>query len=176
MQSRRRSASSATSSGSARRRYEGSRPPFVDMPLTIVAKLRRRAKLLQAHSAQENYPARLSPLAERGHLPSRGQGRSPSPAEMRHARDEPALGRGRASRGSRSPRGHPDGPGRVAPRQGSCRSRQSHAWRADCRTGHMASGSGSSIVLSYTFVGVSSRARGRHSRRTGHSLLLPGLP
>ena len=32
----------------------------------------------------------------RGDLPSRGPGRGPSPAEMRHARDEPTPGGGRA--------------------------------------------------------------------------------
>src|SRR5215204_7380860 len=37
---------------------------------------------------------------------------------MRHAGHEPALGGSVASRGSRSPWGHADGPGRMAPRQG----------------------------------------------------------
>src|SRR3954468_10238234 len=46
---------------------------------------------------------------------------------MRYARDEPALGRGRAGRSSRSPWGPADGPGRMALRQGSRRARQSHA-------------------------------------------------
>src|SRR3954451_22706746 len=49
---------------------------------------------------------------------------------MRYARDEPALGRGRAGRGSRSPWGHADGPGRMAPRPGPRRARQSHAGAA----------------------------------------------
>src|SRR3954470_9127057 len=49
---------------------------------------------------------------------------------MRHAGDEPALGRGRAGRGSRSPWGHADGPGRMAPRQGPRRAGQSHAGAA----------------------------------------------
>src|SRR3954447_1273156 len=44
----------------------------------------------------------------RGDLPATGQGRGPGPAPMRYARDEPALGRGRTSRGSRSPWGHAD--------------------------------------------------------------------
>src|SRR3954470_12456649 len=46
---------------------------------------------------------------------------------MRYARDEPALGGSRTSRGSRSPWGHADGPGRMAPRQGPRRARQPHA-------------------------------------------------
>src|SRR4051794_34122020 len=48
----------------------------------------------------------------------------------RYARDEPALGRGRAGRGSRSPWGHADGPGRMAPRQGPRRAGQPHAGAA----------------------------------------------
>ena len=63
----------------------------------------------------------------RGDLPATGQGRSPGAAAMRYARDEPALGRGRAGRSSRSPGGHADGPGRMALREGSRRARQSHA-------------------------------------------------
>src|SRR3954447_10228558 len=63
----------------------------------------------------------------RSDLPATGQGRGPGPAPMRYARDEPALGRGRAGRGSRSPWGPADGPGRMAPREGSRRARQSHA-------------------------------------------------
>src|SRR3954466_12654109 len=46
---------------------------------------------------------------------------------MRHAGHEPAPGGSRAGRGSRSPWGHADGPGRMAPRQGPRRARQSHA-------------------------------------------------
>src|SRR4051812_6106771 len=63
----------------------------------------------------------------RGDLPATGQGRSPGPAAMRHAGHEPASGGSRASRGSRSPWGPADGPGRMAPRQGRRRARQSHA-------------------------------------------------
>src|SRR3954453_8631007 len=44
--------------------------------------------------------------------------------------DAPAPGGSRTSRGSRSPWGHADGPGRMAPRQGSRRARQSHAGAA----------------------------------------------
>src|SRR5215218_9180439 len=51
----------------------------------------------------------------------------PGAAPLRHAGHEPALGRGRTSRGARSPGGPADGPGRMAPRQGSRRARQSHA-------------------------------------------------
>src|SRR4051794_11115208 len=46
---------------------------------------------------------------------------------MRYAGHEPAPGGSRTSRGSRSPWGHADGPGRMAPRQGPRRARQSHA-------------------------------------------------
>src|SRR5829696_3926853 len=53
----------------------------------------------------------------RGDLPATGQGRGPGAAPMRHAGHEPALGRGRTSRGARSPWDHADGPGRMAPRQ-----------------------------------------------------------
>src|SRR3954464_6540582 len=66
----------------------------------------------------------------RGDLPATGQGRGPGAAAMRYARDEPALGRGRAGRGSRSPWGPADGPSRMAPRQGSRRAKQSHAGAA----------------------------------------------
>src|SRR3954454_4305207 len=66
----------------------------------------------------------------RGDLPATGQGRGPGAAAMRYARDEPALGGSRTSRGSRSPWGHADGLGRMAPRQGSRRARQSHAGAA----------------------------------------------
>src|SRR4051794_7374549 len=66
----------------------------------------------------------------RGDLPATGQGRSPGHAEVRHASDEPALGGSRASRGSWSPWGYADGPGRMALHQGPCRARQSHAGAA----------------------------------------------
>src|SRR3954467_2856259 len=66
----------------------------------------------------------------RGDLPATGQGCGPGPAAMRYAGHEPALGRGRAGRGSRSPWGHADGPGRMAPRQGPRRARQPHAGAA----------------------------------------------
>src|SRR3954471_20819955 len=56
----------------------------------------------------------------RGDLPATGQGRSPGAAAMRYARDEPALGGSRAGRGSRSPWGPADGPGRMALHQGHC--------------------------------------------------------
>src|SRR4051794_22785724 len=46
------------------------------------------------------------------------------------ARHEPASGGSRTSRGSRSPRGHADGPGRMAPRRRPCRAGQSHAGAA----------------------------------------------
>src|SRR4051812_32035685 len=49
---------------------------------------------------------------------------------MRHAGHEPAPGGSRAGRGSRSPWGHADGPGRMAPHQGPRRVRQSHAGAA----------------------------------------------
>src|SRR4051795_8562340 len=41
--------------------------------------------------------------------------------------DAPALGGSRTSRGSRSPWGPADGPGRMTPRQGPRRARQPHA-------------------------------------------------
>src|SRR3954464_10341506 len=66
----------------------------------------------------------------RGDLPPGGQGRGPGPAPMRHAGHEPAPGGSRTGRGSRSPWGHADGPGRMAPRQGPRRARQSHAGAA----------------------------------------------
>src|SRR5215212_7762483 len=66
----------------------------------------------------------------RGDLPATGQGRSPGPAAMRHAGHEPALGGSRAGRGSRSPWGPADGPGRMALHQGPCRARQSYAGAA----------------------------------------------
>src|SRR3954462_1325019 len=66
----------------------------------------------------------------RSDLPATGQGRSLGAAPMRHAGHEPALGRGRTSRGSRSPWGHADGPGRMAPRQGPRRAGQPHAGAA----------------------------------------------
>src|SRR3954470_20734809 len=66
----------------------------------------------------------------RGDLPAAGQGRSPGPAAMRHAGHEPAPGGSRAGRGSRSPWGPADGPGRMAPHQGPCRTRQPHAGAA----------------------------------------------
>src|SRR3954469_2457470 len=46
---------------------------------------------------------------------------------MRHAGHEPAPGGSRAGRGSRSPWGPADGPGRMALHQGPCRTRQPHA-------------------------------------------------
>src|SRR4051794_28773331 len=49
---------------------------------------------------------------------------------MRYAGHEPAPGGSRAGRGSRSPWGHADGPGRMAPRQGPRRARQPHAGAA----------------------------------------------
>src|SRR3954468_13678297 len=49
---------------------------------------------------------------------------------MRHAGHEPAPGGSRAGRGSRSPWGHADGPGRMAPHQGPRRARQPHAGAA----------------------------------------------
>src|SRR3954469_20542092 len=66
----------------------------------------------------------------RGDLPTTGQGRSPGPAEVRHASDKPASGGSRAGRGSRSPWGYADGPGRMALHQGPRRARQSHAGAA----------------------------------------------
>src|SRR3954465_6964596 len=66
----------------------------------------------------------------RSDLPPGGQGRSLGAAPMRHAGHEPALGGSRTSRGSRSPWGPADGPGRMAPRQGARRARQSHAGAA----------------------------------------------
>src|SRR3954468_6474842 len=63
----------------------------------------------------------------RGDLPATGQGRGLGAAPMRYAGHEPAPGGSRTSRGSRSPWGHADGPGRMAPRQGPRRARQSHA-------------------------------------------------
>src|SRR4051812_33351363 len=65
-----------------------------------------------------------------GDLPATGQGRSLGPAPMRHAGHEPAPGGSRTGRGSRSPWGHADGPGRMAPRQGPRRARQPHAGAA----------------------------------------------
>src|SRR3954453_22013896 len=61
---------------------------------------------------------------------STGQGRGLGAAPMRHAGHEPAPGGSRPSRGSRSPWGHADGPGRMAPRQGPRRARQPHAGAA----------------------------------------------
>src|SRR3954463_348479 len=49
---------------------------------------------------------------------------------MRYAGHEPAPGGSLTGRGSRSPWGHADGPGRMAPRQGPRRARQSHAGAA----------------------------------------------
>src|SRR3954452_25545493 len=49
---------------------------------------------------------------------------------MRHAGHEPAPGGSRAGRGSRSPWGHADGPGRMAPHQGPRRAGQPHAGAA----------------------------------------------
>src|SRR4051794_6168339 len=66
----------------------------------------------------------------RSNLPATGQGRGLGPAPMRHAGHEPAPGGSRTSRGSRSPWGHADGPGRMASRQGPRRARQSHAGAA----------------------------------------------
>src|SRR3954465_1386962 len=66
----------------------------------------------------------------RGDLPPGGQGRSLGAAPMRHAGHEPASGGSRASRGSRSPWGPAEGPGRMAPRQGPRRAGQSHAGAA----------------------------------------------
>src|SRR3954464_12237686 len=66
----------------------------------------------------------------RGDLPATGQGRGPGPAPMRYAGHEPAPGGSRISRGSRSPWGHADGPGRMAPHQGPRRARQPHAGAA----------------------------------------------
>src|SRR3954468_13811070 len=66
----------------------------------------------------------------RGDLPPGGQGRSLGAAPMRHAGHEPASSGSRISRGSRSPWGHADGPGRMAPRQGARRAGQPHAGAA----------------------------------------------
>src|SRR4051812_31556079 len=66
----------------------------------------------------------------RSDLPATGQGRGLGAAPMRHAGHEPAPGGSRTSRGSRSPWGHADGPGRMAPRQGPRRARQPHAGAA----------------------------------------------
>src|SRR3954451_25004943 len=66
----------------------------------------------------------------RGDLPPGGQGRGLGAAPMRYAGHEPAPGGSRTSRGSRSPWGHADGPGRMASRQGPRRARQSHAGAA----------------------------------------------
>src|SRR4051794_29952094 len=66
----------------------------------------------------------------RSDLPATGQGRSLGAAPMRYAGHEPASGGSRTSRGSRSPWGHADGPGRMAPRQGPRRAGQSHAGAA----------------------------------------------
>src|SRR4029453_17898557 len=63
----------------------------------------------------------------RGDLPATGQGRRPGPTTMRHAGDELASGGSGTSRGSRSPWGPADGPGRMALHQGPCRARQPHA-------------------------------------------------
>src|SRR3954469_22165978 len=63
----------------------------------------------------------------RGDLPATGQGRGLGAAPMRYAGHEPASGGSRTSRGSRSPWGHADGPGRMAPRQGPRRAGQPHA-------------------------------------------------
>src|SRR4051794_12138055 len=63
----------------------------------------------------------------RGDRPATGQGRGLGAAPMRHAGHEPASGGSRTSRGSRSPWGHADGPGRMAPRQGPRRAGQPHA-------------------------------------------------
>src|SRR3954463_11107759 len=66
----------------------------------------------------------------RSDLPPGGQGRSLGHAQVRHAGHEPASSGSRTSRGSRSPWGHADGPGRMAPRQGPRRARQPHAGAA----------------------------------------------
>src|SRR4051794_1563625 len=66
----------------------------------------------------------------RSDLPATGQGRSLGAAPMRYAGHEPAPGGSRTSRGSRSPWGHADGPGRMAPRQGPRRAGQPHAGAA----------------------------------------------
>src|SRR3954449_10423748 len=66
----------------------------------------------------------------RSNLPATGQGRGLGPAPMRYAGHEPASGGSRTSRGSRSPWGHADGPGRMAPRQRPRYSRQPHAGAA----------------------------------------------
>src|SRR3954463_8815970 len=49
---------------------------------------------------------------------------------MRHAGHEPASSGSLTGRGSRSPWGHADGPGRMAPRHGPRRARQPHAGAA----------------------------------------------
>src|SRR3954454_3866693 len=66
----------------------------------------------------------------RSDLPPGGQGRSLGAAPMRYAGHEPASSGSRTSRGSRSPWGHADGPGRMAPRQGPRRAGQPHAGAA----------------------------------------------
>src|SRR4051795_5231406 len=66
----------------------------------------------------------------RSDLPATGQGRSLGAAPMRYAGHEPASGGSRTSRGSRSPWGHADGPGRMASRQGPRRAGQPHAGAA----------------------------------------------
>src|SRR3954452_8668385 len=63
----------------------------------------------------------------RSDLPATGQGRGPGAAPMRYAGHEPAPGGSRTSRGSRSPWGHADGPGRMASRQAPRRARHPHA-------------------------------------------------
>src|SRR3954447_23018628 len=66
----------------------------------------------------------------RSDLPATGQGRGLGAAPMRYAGHEPASSGSRTSRGSRSPWGHADGPGRMALRQGPRRAGQSHAGAA----------------------------------------------
>src|SRR3954462_6078152 len=66
----------------------------------------------------------------RGDLPATGQGRGLGAAAMRYAGHEPAPGGSLAGCGSRSPWGHADGPGRMAPHQGPRRAGQPHAGAA----------------------------------------------
>src|SRR5215207_9718347 len=49
---------------------------------------------------------------------------------MRHTGHEPASGGSLTGRGARSPWGHADGPGRMAPRQGPRRAKQSYTGAA----------------------------------------------
>src|SRR4051812_38768695 len=79
-----------------------------------------------------------APRTISGRVRSTSSGRSarnrararPCAAPMRYAGHEPAPGGSRTSRGSRSPWGHADGPGRMASRQGPRRAGQPHAGAA----------------------------------------------